>query len=189
MPEAKNKAVTFNTLIEVLRETTTPSAFQALVKALPRETAKLIERPPLPPTWLPYSHSFALVRTACDVLYAGDEERTSELARRAVLRDLNSLYRLFIKLASPTYVMDRAVRIWETYWRNNGTVRVEREGPAAALVHFEGVANATSLFWVMQCGSLRGILEATGVQGLEVRIAEGRDDPHNCKVRVRWRER
>jgi hypothetical protein len=189
MPEPENKAVSFNTLVEVLREITPPAAFQALLAALPRETAQLIERPPLPPTWLPYIHTFTLVRTACDVHFGGDEERTSELARRAVVRDLNSLYRLFTRFASPQYVIDRATRMWDTYWRNNGTVRVEREGSAATLVHFEGMAYATSLFWTMQCGSLRGVMEVTGVQGIEVRIIEGRDDPHGCTIRARWRER
>jgi hypothetical protein len=189
MSEPESKAVLFNTVVEVLRETTSPAAFQALLAALPPETAQLVERPPLPVAWLPHTHSFALVRSACAVLYGGDEERTSDLARRAVLRDLNSLYRLFIKLSSPQYVIDRATRMWETYWRNNGTVRVEREGPGSTLVHYEGMAHATSLFWSMQCGSLRGVMEATGVQGIEVRIIEGRNDPNRCTVRARWRER
>ena len=187
MADPESKAVGFNSLVAVLREQVPASTMAALVQALPPETAHLVEHPPLPVRWLAQTHTFALMRAACDRVFGGDEEKTSELAQRAVVRDLNSLYRLFIRLSSPEFVIGRAAAMWQTYWRNNGAVRVEREGPTSVLVQYEGMVGATSLFWAIQCGTLRGVMQATGVQGIEVRVVGDRDDPHRCTVRARWR--
>jgi hypothetical protein len=185
--EPELRAVGFNAWVRELRQIAAPDRFADLVTALPAPTAALVDRPPAPDEWLSYSHPFALVHLAHERLFHGDERITSNVSRRIVGQDLRGLYRVFVRLTSPEFVIDRAARLWPTYWRNNGTVRVEPVNGEHVRVRFEGLSHATPLFWTLQCGLVRGVTEATRIASVSVRILDGRDSPSDCTFDVTWR--
>jgi hypothetical protein len=164
--EPEQKALAFNSVVREVRALADPRHFAALLQQLPAGTRALVEQPPLPIEWLPYTHSWSLVRKAHEVCFDGDEQRTAEIGRRAVVNDLKLVHKMFIRLASPEFV--------------------ERVAAGCVRVHYQGLRHATPLFWQVQAGTLRGLAEATGLAAVHIAIVDGKHSPSRCVVAVNW---
>ena len=116
LPEAK--AAGFVTVTTVLREMLGAEKFARVVAKLPPQTAQLVKTPPLPVEWLPCERYSELVSTALRHAFSGDEESVIDMGRRALFHDLKTLYRLFVRLRSPAWAIERGSKLWLTYNRN-----------------------------------------------------------------------
>src|SRR5262245_11843678 len=123
--EAEGKAAGLLSFLEVLREMAPPDRMDAFARELPAETAALLETPPFPTAWLPQRHFMRMLATAQRVLFDGALEPLQELGRRQIGRDLSTVYKLLVRMVTTPHGMaDRAARIWGTYVRNGGELRV-----------------------------------------------------------------
>jgi hypothetical protein len=172
--------------VTILRQMLSPEGFERMVAALSPETAEAVRRPPLPLAWLPGRCVFELSEVALRAAFNGDEAQLRDMARRSMLIDLKGIYRVFIRFASAKYVIDRGARLWDTYWRNNGRVSVDELSGNAVEVKYEDLASGNHGFWIAQCGSLLGVIEATGLKNGKVAIVRGGGNERWCVVRVTW---
>jgi len=180
------KAAGFNSAVNALRVLSTPADFDKMVDALPAGTAELVRHPPLPVAWLPNEHFSALIETAGRIVFSGDEQRIEEVARRAISVDLNTIYKIFIRLASPQYVVERATKLWQTYTRNNGFATAVPTSGAACEVSYEDIERPSPVLWAYQRGAIRGIIEATGVKTVRVQTLRGGHTQPHCRFSVSW---
>jgi hypothetical protein len=187
MPEPAIKAVAFNSIAAELRRMCDEERFARVVAALPPETAALIEHSPLPVSWVPQPHVAALVRAAYEVAFRRDERRLQSLAARAIVSDLSVVYRFFVRLASPEWVIERVASMWKAYYRDNGAVTVERQGERCVHVCYRGLPRPSPLFWSFQCGTIRGIARATGVTDVTTRVLEISEATGDCTIEATWR--
>jgi hypothetical protein len=186
--EPQAKATNFNSVATTLRRLLDEVTFRALVSALSRETAALIEQPKLPMTWIPTRQFVELLETAGRVAFAGDEKRVEEMGCQSVGGDMRTVYRVFIRLMSPQFVMQRAAKLWSTYTRNNGTMRAVAVDAHTADVYYEGLnAQAVSpIYWAFQRGAVRAVGEATGIKNVRVETRAGGGRARDCTMRVTW---
>ena len=189
MADPESKASGFNSAVQTLRKMVAVDAFERMTEKLPPETAQVIRHPPLPLEWIPTVHFKRLVEAAQHDLFAGADGPVGEWGRQAVKHDLRTIYRVFIRFLSPQYVIERSARLWNTYQRNSGEVRAERDGDGAALVRYEGLPStfAVPAFWAYQRGVLRGVVEATGLKEVDVAIVDGAGHTGHARIRVSWR--
>src|SRR5262245_26212488 len=136
---AEGKAQGFNSTVVALRELCSPEQFGQIVSALSPETRALVERPALPLEWLPDRHFTELIATAERLILRGDEAAFEKLGAESLKRDISTVYRVFIRIASPQYVISRAAQIWSTYARNGGTLTATPIGDRSVDVRYEGV--------------------------------------------------
>jgi uncharacterized protein (TIGR02265 family) len=183
-PEAKANG--FNTTVRVLQAMLSPAAFARVVEALPPETAELIAHKPLPLAWLPVERYGDLIATALRVGFGGEEERIVDVGRRMIVADLKTLYRMFIKLLSPQYVIERATKLWLTYNRNNGIVTLHEVGAQVCDVHYEDVRGIYPGHWAYQRGVICGIVEAAGYRHVAVKVLRGGRNEHGAVLQVTW---
>ena len=103
--------------------------------------------------------------------FGDDERKFEEWGRLAMLVDLRTIYKMFIRFLSPQFVIERGAKLWETYARNQGSVRAVADGPSAAIVTYEGLPPelVSPLFWAYQRGVLLGVMEATGMKQMRRR--------------------
>jgi uncharacterized protein (TIGR02265 family) len=137
-------------------------------------------------SWYPFADFIAL-------LEAGDAafpDRTSFAARQGAYgaeTDLRGVYRAFIRLATPRFLIERAGAMWSQYY-NSGTLRVTE--PGAGQVHFEltgfGAPHRLHcdavLGWCARAAELTG---AKGVQGQQISCRG--DGESRCRFRLDWR--
>jgi hypothetical protein len=185
MPESESKASGFNSSVRALKELY-PQKFEAFVAALPPETAALLRTPPLSMSWISSRHFVALLVTALHVLFGGDPEKATEVARRAIANDLGTVYRIFIRLASPAFVLERAGKIYATYTRNNGRLRVIRSGKGFAEMTFEGVVWRSPVTWAYNAGALLATIDATGLKNGKVVLTSGGGDGADGIMMCTW---
>jgi hypothetical protein len=166
-----SKAAGFATVVSILRELADAPAFTRFTAALPVETAALIEVPPIAIEWLPIDHFYALVDTAERVLFAGDTSRVVDLGRRSIAHDLGTIYRAFIRLATPELTLTRTAKMWSAYNRDHGSLTVVMRGTDVADVTYDGIpSRAPGAFWNYQLGALRAVVEATGLHNVSTRM-------------------
>jgi hypothetical protein len=185
-PPPTAKASGFNSVVKVLRDMIPAPEFANLVKRLPPATAALVGSPPMPVEWLPVEHYAYVVSTALYTCFDGDELKIVDMGRRAMLIDLKTMYRLFIRILAPTYVLERSSNLWLTYNRNNGTLRAVQTGDASCDVHYQGVLGLYPGFWAYQRGAILAVGQATGYRNVEVKLARGGRLEGNAVFTVTW---
>jgi hypothetical protein len=186
--EPESKASGFNGGVAALRKVAGEAAFEHLViPLLPAETAALVRKPPLAVAWLPARNFIDLVRAA-DRIFGGDESKLMEWGHQALLGDMKTVYRMFIRLLSPQFVIERGAKLWDTYVRNQGTARATVTGDRSADVRYEGLALElmSPAYWAYQRGALRGIMDATGMKNIQVETIAGAGNNNHAHFRIRW---
>jgi hypothetical protein len=142
--------------------------------------------PPSAVGWLPSQHLDNLLRTALPVVYDNDLARVFEQGRQSFIRDVRTVYRIFIKLWSPEHVIRRAGQIFGTYYRNNGGLRIIEQKPGELIARYDGVTLGSPAFWAQSRGAISGSLEATGQHDIRAQIIEGGGEDKFCVMRVFW---
>jgi hypothetical protein len=186
-PESKGSG--FTSAIIVLRKMVDADALERVIETLPPDTAELVRRPPLPVAWIPSHHFRLLSQAVTRDLFDGDEKRLEDWGRQAMLVDLRGIYKMFIRFLSAQFVIERGAKLWETYSRNQGTVRARAVGDAAAEVVYDGlpIEIVGPDFWAYQRGVLRGVMEATGYKTITVETVEGAGNTGHACFRVSWK--
>jgi hypothetical protein len=186
-PRPMAKGAGFNSLVAVLKnEFLSAEEFAGLVRKLPPETAEAIQTPPLPMQWIPCARYGDLLSGVLKHAFRGDEERVVELGRRAFLYDLKTLYRVFIKLMSPGYIIDRASRVWHTYNRDNGLLTARKLGDTRCEIHYDKIRAIYPGFWAHQRGCLLAAVQATGYPRATAVFSRPDDGHGNAVITVDW---
>jgi hypothetical protein len=185
-PEAKGSG--FTAPVDALRGMVPADAWARFVAALPADTQQLIAHPPLAVAWVPFRHFMDVLRAAEPLLFDNDAERFSEVGRIAVGAGLKTLYRAFIRLASPQFVIERSARMYETYVRNNGSVRAVSVGPKMTEVYYSGLHRecVSPASWAYQRGALQAVSEAINVKTARVERVKGGGRAADCIFRITW---
>jgi hypothetical protein len=186
-PETKGSA--FISAVNALKKMAPPAAFERMVESLPPEAAQLVRKPPLPVEWLPSKLWFDVIYGAHRHLFNGDDEKMAELACIALMGDLRTVYKVFIKLLSPQYVIERGTRIWETYARNSGHLRAQPVSDNSCDVFYQDLPKEymCDAYWAYQRGAVKGAIEATGMKGVEVVVLAGGGKENKAILRCSWR--
>jgi hypothetical protein len=186
-PQPTAKGAGFNSLVAILRdEFLNADEFAGLVRKLPPETAEAIQTPPLPMEWIPCARYGDLLSGVLKHAFRGDEERVVELGRRAFLYDLKTLYRVFIKLMSPGFVIDRASRVWLTYNRDNGLLSARKLSETRCEVTYDKIRARYPGFWAHQRGCLLAAVQATGYPRATAVVSRPDDGQGNAVITVDW---
>ncbi|MEW5852729.1 MAG: hypothetical protein AB2A00_28345 [Myxococcota bacterium] len=187
MSAPESKAQALNNRVATLRTLVPAATMEALLAALPPDTAEILRNPPLAVTWLPSHHWARVVETAHKVVFAGDDAQVHRWGRTAMLSDLSTVFRLFLKLASPQFIARRASNLWDQYNRNHGRVHSREVDGSTVEAIYEGVGSANASFWLFQRGVVHAAVEASGVKDVEARIVSGGGASPSCTIRVSWR--
>jgi hypothetical protein len=186
--EPESKGSGFTSAVTTLKKMLPPETLEQIVSTLTPETAELVRRPPLPVAWIGIGHFPELVR-AVRAHGFSDERKFEEWGRQAMLIDLRTIYKMFIRSLSPQFVIERGAKLWQTYTRNQGNVRATPDGESSALVTYEGLPHqlVSPEFWAYQRGVLLGVMEATGMKQIAVETLGGGATTTGARFRVSWR--
>lgn len=184
--EPESKGNQFLTRLSVLRKLATPQQMDALIHALPPSTAELVRVPPLPMSWIHSSHWPELCQGAHRVVFQNDDEKLVHWGKTAMHVDLSTIFKMFLKLASPQFVARRAGNLWDQYNRNNGKVHTVEVDARTVDVFYDGIRAVNRSFWTFQGGVVRAAIEASGVKDVRAQQTAGGGTSHACTIRVTW---
>ena len=90
-------------------------------------------------------------------------------------RDLNGVYRTFIRIASPQFVIAAAARIFSRYLRP-GRIFVSDGRPGFTRVHFQDCYGFDEHMWQDVIGGCEAALQLTGAKLVRVHVEKGGQD-------------
>lgn len=186
MPQPEVKAQAFLSRIESLRALLPADELAALLAAIPQEIAELVRHPPLAMSWVPALHWAALIESTHRLAFHGDDARVLAWGRDAMTRDLNTVFRVLLRMATPVFMAKRASSMFDQSNRNNGRMRAEPVGDRGVDVHYEGLVTANPSFWVFQTGLIDAAATATGARGVATSVVSGGGASQPCTLRVTW---
>jgi hypothetical protein len=148
--------------------------------------ARLRERAALPHDWYPLPVLIELT-VALDRLFGkGDGSLIRELSGDVAEDNLKTIYRLFVRMLSPSYTAEKAMSLWRQYYDSGELVVTASEPNHLAFelrdfamphpVHCEAVAG-----WILRYGKLAGYAGATVVHS----SCRGKGQPR-CEFHARW---
>jgi hypothetical protein len=115
MSEGHSKGGGIINVIGVVRDRMGAEAFAALVATLPAATQALINRRILAVEWIAIADMLPLTEKFFTDWCGGDEAKLIDQSRESCRRDFNTLYRFFLRVLSPAYVLQRTAQIFHTY--------------------------------------------------------------------------
>lgn len=125
--QAQTKGANLVNTITVVRERLGEQEFNALVEELPPNTRTLLKRRIFAVEWIPLSDWMPFLEAIFVKKCASNELVWRQWARAFCERDFNSVYKMFLKLGSPDFLLDRTARVWSTY-NNTGKLEIVEKG-------------------------------------------------------------
>ncbi len=117
-------------------------------------------------------------QTICDLFYDGKKEGAWEVGRFSADYSLWGLYRLFVRVGSPGFLIKRAAAIFSTYYHPSKIVIVETS-PKKAIAHIELFPEPDELVELRIGGWMERALEISGCTAVQTLITHSlaRGDP------------
>jgi hypothetical protein len=179
------KAAGMNNLVRTVRSRAPSAAFERARSAASVAVQQLIDEPPLPVTWVPLELGHAVEDVLCQAL-GDDLSAVTEAAAQSSQDDFGTIYRAFLKLASPRLVAGRIPNIYRTYTRDAGRMWVSGESEKSVDITLEGYPLPTARFYALRRGNLLGGVQATGVKNPRCEIVSGGGRAPSCVYRASW---
>ncbi len=158
--------------------------------ALGPASRELFEGKILASSWYPAATAFTdPVGRMCDLFFAGDAPTGAwQLGRFSAENTLTGVYKVFVRIGSPGFMLERASKVFETFFRP-GEVRLIERGRGLAVMRIQGMDEVSEL-WENRIG---GFIEAAAEiakapeRRVEV-VTHGSAAGRIIDYRLTWRE-
>lgn len=107
------------------------------------------------------------------------------IGRESTKHDMTGIYRIFLRIVSPHYILSAGSRIFGTYYRP-GTMRVLESRGGFSRVAFENCAGFDRHVWNDVLGGCEVSLELAGARVVRVHLESGGHDGDTEAVAVAW---
>lgn len=103
-----------------------PLRYDEWIDALPPASKAIHTRAILASDWYPLHDALIEpIKKICDLFYGGNERGAWESGKFSAEYALNGFYRIFLKLGSPKFMIDRAARVFSSYFSESELCVVE----------------------------------------------------------------
>ena len=185
MGQVKGSAITAR--IRFVRERFGESGYRRVHDALSPEHRALLDARVLPHAWVPYDFFIALNVEIDRMFGAGDLASCVEMGRFAADVNLPTLYRIFYKLGSPLYIMQKAAKVWAVHY-DSGELQAAEDGPNAVRLRIDGFAEPHRAHCLSVLGWAARSIEISGATLLSADepLCRARGE-EACEMILKWR--
>jgi hypothetical protein len=151
------------------------------------ETRKVCEGEIFSSTWYPLDLFTRFLEIEIKVLADGNEEMVTRGSEAVIERQLRGIYKAFVKLGSPEFVIKRIAAVHATYFQGV-PIDVKLEGNNRALVRYSGFEKQHRIMGFAIVGFFKKALEISGAKDVVIRfsvpIEEGKE---YSELSIAWR--
>jgi hypothetical protein len=149
--------------VRAMRKGHGDEGFARIVATLDPEARTIFEGAILPTSWYPLDAFVRLLDAELRQGAGGDERALVERAERIVEKQLRGIYRLFVKLGSPEFVLKRIAIVHMTYY-NGVNLETTSLTPGRAVLRYTGYEPAHRLIGNVNIGFFKKALEMSGAK-------------------------
>ena len=114
MVEVKGSAVTAR--VRFVRDRYGEQGYRKLKDSLSAESRRALDARVLPHAWAPFDLFIELNVRADELFGRGDLALCREMGRYSAEVNLPTLYRIFYKLGTPSFILRKAARLWDVHY-------------------------------------------------------------------------
>ena len=150
------------------------------------EARQLAERSISASDWYSGPLSLEMRRAIIDRFFGGDISGIRALGRYSGEQGLKGIYRLAIKVGSPSWVVGRLSIVFGSYFRPGEAFLVVNE-PKHIIAELRDFPDRSGIMEHVFCGFIEVALELSGAKDVQVNVVKSLvDSPNAAQVEMRW---
>ncbi len=158
------------------------------LKSLPEQSRKIIDQPIYATTWYSLMDSVIIpTQKAGDLFYNGDYNKAAhEIGRYSAEIALKGIYKIFVRVSSPHFVLSRASSIFSAYYQP-ADIRVIESAEKRAVIQLSKFHPNEKLIMNRIAGWIEKTLEITLKSALKVDVENQIDNTTlTSKITIIW---
>lgn len=165
-------------------------AYVNIVSLLKGETRSLFEKGPIMPvSWYPLDAFVEFLEMDIKVTAQGNEQELIRRSEVIIEQELKGIYKVFVKLGSPRFVLNRISTVHQTYFRGVA-IEVTLSSPGRASLKYTGFERRHRLIGLSIIGFYRKALEISGAKNVSAEFATKiEDDKGYCELLLTWSDK
>jgi len=153
--------------IEQIKRRSGDAAFQKILGLLDEETRKVLEGEIFSSTWYSLDLFTRFLEIEIRVLADGNEEMVTRGSEAVIERQLRGIYKAFVKLGSPEFVIKRIAAVHATYFQGV-PIEVQVEENNRAVVKYTGFEKQHRIMGFAIVGFFKKALEISGAKDVAI---------------------
>lgn len=148
------------------------SRYEEWINSLPKTSRDILENQILLSNWYPIKDAIVIpTKKICELFYNNSLEGAKEVGRFSAEEALKGIYKVFIKIATPSFLASRATQVFSTYYRpiQINVVKTESNSSIIRITHFPEPDRITFL---RISGWLEGALFVMGFKNANAEITK-----------------
>ncbi|HKV62785.1 MAG TPA: hypothetical protein VJO16_12775 [Candidatus Acidoferrum sp.] len=172
--------------IDQIKKRAGEEAFQKILGLLDEETRKVCEGEIFSSSWYSLDYFTRFLEIEIRVLADGNEEMVTRGSEAIIERQLRGIYKAFVKLGSPEFVIKRIAAVHATYFQGV-PIEVKLEGQGKATIKYMGFQKQHRIMGFAIIGFFKKALEISGAKNVVLHfttpIEEGKE---YCELSLAW---
>ena len=149
-----------------------PKKYNDWLESLPAKSKSIMEGTILATAWYPLNEGAIIPTHHLKMFYAENSLKAAwEAGRHSAGATLTGVYKIFVKVASPSYIIKRAAKITATYYENV-VVESSEETSNSVVVSIIEFNELDRMIEQRIGGWMEKALELSGCKGVKIRIAK-----------------
>ncbi len=140
---------------------------EKIAACLDEETKNIFLGPISPSSWYPFDAFARFLEADIRETAGGNEEELIKRSEAVIERQLHGIYKIFVRLGSPEFVIRRIAAVHSTYFEGVEIIS-EMKGANSAAIQYVGFAPAHRIIGFVIIGFFRKALEISGAKQIEV---------------------
>ncbi len=150
-----------------------PDKFKQWLNALPKESKTIFSDVIEATKWYPVDYGAAIPTEIIARMFFNNDliKGAWESGRYSAEEALKGIYKIFVMVANPSYLIARASRVFSTYYRPCEMQTIKNEGNNLVL-HISGMSNPQKAIEYRIAGWIEKALEISGSKDISVEITK-----------------
>lgn len=167
----KIKGTAVKTIYDYVKELK-PENYQNWLNSMPEGSKVVFKNPIISSHWYELSDALLIpTKHLSEILSVTEEKMSWELGRYSSEKLLKGVYKIFLRVSSPLFVLERAKNVMTTHY-NPGTIDVIDKTKNSAVMKFTDFGEQEELVVHRIAGWIEKTIETTGFSRVKVEISK-----------------
>ena len=157
-----------------------------IISHLDQETREILQRPISPSSWYSCDAFSRFLEADIRETAGGNEQELVKRAEAVIEKQLSGIYKMFVRLGSPEFVIRRIAAVHSTYF-DGVQIIPEMKGPDRATIQCVGFSRNHRIMGFAILGFFRKALEISGAKKVDVHFTVPIEAGEKfCELALTW---
>ena len=172
--------------LEAIKARAGKAELDKIISHLDPETREIFKRPISPSSWYSCDAFARFLEADIRETAAGNEQELIKRAEAVIERQLSGIYKMFVRLGSPEFVIRRIAAVHSTYF-DGVQIIPEMKGAKRATIQYVGFSPKHRIMGFAILGFFRKALEISGAKKVDVRFTVPIEAGEKfCELALSW---